>query len=160
MSELNSIVTRGFIARYIELSRSITKLASSLNEDQFWQNPFSFGNSFGHLVLHLAGNLNYYIGAEIAGTGYVRDRPREFTEPVRIPKEEALKKFQAAVDVVLAALRGQAEEDWARSYTAKGEDDASNRFNIFLRCATHLHHHVGKMTYLCFQLVGKKATDL
>jgi hypothetical protein len=36
--------------------------------------------SAGHLPLHLTGNLNYYIGAQIAATGYVRDRDREFTE--------------------------------------------------------------------------------
>lgn len=159
-TELNSVVVEGFVSRYKELARSVAKLAKSLSEDQFWQKPFSFGNSFGHLVLHLTGNLNYYIGAEIASTGYVRDRSREFTETQRVPKAEALKRFNDAVAMVVKALEAQAPHDWAKSYTAKGEDDAANRFNIFLRCATHLHHHVGEMTYLCFELVGKKATGL
>jgi hypothetical protein len=158
--DLDVIVTEGFIARYAELAGNITKLADCLNEDQFWQNPFSFGNSFGHLVLHLTGNLNYYIGAEVAASGYVRDRDREFTEPKPIPKAEALKKFNDAVNAALAALKTQMPADWAKPYTAKGEQTAGNRFNIFLRCATHLHHHLGQMNYLCFELVGKKATGL
>jgi len=38
---------------------------------QFWQKPFAYGNSFGHLVLHLTGNLNITSSGD-RGTGYVR----------------------------------------------------------------------------------------
>jgi hypothetical protein len=103
-------------------------------------------------VLHLTGNLNYYIGAQVAATGYARDRDREFTEPEHTPKKEVLRRFDEAMGVVLRAIRAQSAEDWSKAYTALREDDAANRFNIFLRCATHLHHHVGQMMYLCFEL--------
>jgi len=63
-----------------------------------------------------------------------------------------LRNFDRAIEVVLRAIHAQSEEDWSKSYTAAREEDASNRFNIFLRCATHLHHHVGQMVYLCFEL--------
>jgi Protein of unknown function (DUF1572) len=158
--DLNTLVAEGFAARYAELAGNITRLSACLSEDQFWQNPFSFGNSFGHLVLHLTGNLNYYIGTEIAVSGYIRDRDREFTETQRVPKAEALKKFNDAVNMVVATLRAQTPADWEKTYTAKGEETAGNRFSIFLRCITHLHHHLGQMNYLCFELVGKKATGL
>jgi len=158
--DLNAIVAGGFATRYTELSQSVTKLADSLSEEQFWRKPFSFGNSFGHLVLHLTGNLNFYIGAEIAETGYIRDRDREFTEAKHISKAEALEKFRDAVAMVVDTIKGQTAADWAKPYAAEGEDTAGNRFTIFLRCATHLHHHVGEMTYLGFELVGKKATGL
>ena len=158
--DLHFTLVEGFIARYTELAGSVATLAASLTEDQFWQKPFSFGNSFGHLVLHLTGNLNYYIGAEVGATGYVRDRDREFVEPKRIPKAEALKKFDDAISTVLSTLKAQSPADWAKPYTAMREETAGNRFNIFLRCATHLHHHVGQMNYLCFELAGKKTTGL
>src|SRR5207247_1495706 len=87
----------------------------------------------------LTGKLNYYSGAEIAGTGYVRDRDREFTERDQLSKAEVLKNFDGAIEVVLRAIRTQSESDWTKAYTATREDDAGNRFNIFLRCATHLH---------------------
>jgi hypothetical protein len=45
-------------------------------------------------------------------------------------------------------IRAQKEEDWAKAYAAKGEEDAGNRLTLVLRCATHLHHHVGQMMYL------------
>ena len=46
----------------------------------------SVGNSIGHLILHLTGNLNHYIGSLVAGTGYERRREQEFTDPARIPR--------------------------------------------------------------------------
>ena len=81
MDSLHAIIANGLAERYTYLADGVRELAAPLSEEQFWQKPFPFGNSFGHLVLHLTGNLNYYIGAEIAGTGYVRHRDREFTEP-------------------------------------------------------------------------------
>jgi DinB superfamily len=149
---LNDTVGSGFAARYEELGAKIQELTQPLSEEQFWTKPFSFGNSFGHLVLHLTGNLNYYIGAGIAATGYVRDRDREFSETARPPKQDVMKRFAEAVAMVARTARAQSEADWAQKYTAVREEDAENRFNIFLRCATHLHLHVGQMIYLQFEL--------
>ena len=153
---LNDAIGAGFAKRYEELGARVRELAEPLSDEQFWRKPFAFGNSFGHLVLHLTGNLNYYIGAEIAGTGYVRDRDREFSEAARPRKDEVLRRFADAVTMVARTARSQSENDWSLSYTAMREEDAANRFNIFLRCATHLHLHVGQMIYLQFALVGEK----
>jgi len=152
MQDLRTTLESSFTERYTQLADLVRGLAKDLTDEQFWRKPFPFGNSFGHLVLHLTGNLNYYIGAEIAGTGYVRDRDREFAEPDRPPKAAVMKRFDEAVAVVLRALAAQSEADWSKPYTAVREEDAHDRFNLFLRCATHLHHHVGQMVYLCYEL--------
>jgi hypothetical protein len=155
---LSETIGAGFVRRYEELGARVRELAEPLSDEQFWTKPFAFGNSFGHLVLHLTGNLNYYIGAEIARTGYVRDRDREFTEAARPAKAEVMKRFGDAVGMVARAARAQSEEDWGKSYTAMREEDAANRFNIFLRCATHLHLHVGQMIYLQFALLRERTS--
>ena len=152
---LNETIGAGLAKRYEELGAKVAELAGPLSDEQFWKKPFAFGNSFGHLVLHLTGNLNYYIGAEVAGTGYMRDRDREFTEVARPPKNEVLQRFSDAVAMVARTARAQSERDWSLPYTAMREETAANRFNIFLRCATHLHHHVGQMMYLQFEFVGR-----
>jgi uncharacterized damage-inducible protein DinB len=151
MAHLAETIATDLAARYVKLSGVVRELASPLSNEQFWARPFPFGNSFGHLLLHVTGNLNYYIGAQIAGTGYVRDRPREFTEAAPPTKEEALRKFGEAVETVLRTIRAQSPKDWSKEYSAVNAD-ARDRFDMVLQCATHLHHHVGQMMYLGFEL--------
>ena len=74
MADLNSKLSEVLSNRYAVNLARVRELAASLAETQFWARPYPYGNSFGHLVLHLTGNLNYYIGAQIANTGYVRQR--------------------------------------------------------------------------------------
>ena len=155
MADLKETIASDLTARYAKLASAVRELAAPLSDEQFWSKPFPFGNSFGHLVLHLTGNLNYYIGARIAGTGYVRDRPREFSEALRPSKEEVMNKFNEAVEMVVRTIGDQSPEDWSREYTATGSD-AKDRFNMVLQCATHLHHHIGQMMYLVFEIQRTK----
>jgi hypothetical protein len=152
MENLQTTITLGLTERYGALALQVRELAKPLTEDQFWEKPFPFGNSFGHLVLHLTGNLNYYIGAQIAGTGHVRDRDREFTEPRHLPKKEVLRNFDQAIEMVLRTVRAQSVEDWSAPYSAVRAGDTGSRFHMVLKCAAHLNHHVGQMIYLCFEL--------
>jgi len=119
-----------------------------LSDEQFWRNPFSHGNSIGHLVLHLTGNLSYYVGARIAASGYVRNRDLEFTDSRRRPKADVLRGFDEAIALVLATIEGQSDADWTLPYSAERQPDASNRLAAFLRCAVHLDHHLGQVIYL------------
>jgi DinB superfamily len=151
MTYLKPTIASDLAARYKKLAGVIHELATPLSEEQLWAKPFVFGNSFGHLVLHLTGNLNYYIGAQIAGTGYVRDRRLEFSDAARPSKKEVLKKFEDAIEMVLATINSQSAEDWSKEYAAIGAD-ARDRFDMVLQCATHLHHHIGQMMYLVFEL--------
>ncbi len=147
MTDLHTTLAGIFCDRYASNASRVRELAAPLSEAQFWQKPFTFGNSFGHLVLHLTGNLNYYIGAQIAQTGYVRERPREFTDPNPPSKEEALRCFEDAVGMVVKAIRMQSSEDWAKEYSAVGTK-APNRLAMIMQCDGHMQHHIGQMIYL------------
>lgn len=146
------VIARSLTAQYERVRQKVHALVEPLSTDQLWQRPFPYGNSIGHLLLHLAGNLNYYIGTQIAGTGYVRDRPKEFGDTSRRSKEEVLEDFDRAVDLVLATLAAQRDSDWGLPYHGVGSEDIPDRFGIFLRCAAHADHHAGQMIYLCKQL--------
>src|ERR1700729_1172486 len=128
MSNLASTLGSVLIDRYTQNSARVRELAAPLTDEQFWQKPFAFGNSFGHLVLHLTGNLNYYIGAQIAQTGYVRDRPREFNDPNPPSKDEALKRFDEAVAMVMKTIQEQSSDGWSAPYTGTGAN-AANRLD-------------------------------
>jgi uncharacterized damage-inducible protein DinB len=147
MPELDKTLASVLTDRYTANAARVRELAAPLTKAQFWKKPFPFGNSFGHLVLHLTGNLNYYIGAQIAMTGYVRDRPREFNDPNPPTKDEALQRFDEAVDMILETIRLQSSEDWSTEYSGVNTD-AKNRLAMVMQCAAHMQHHIGQMIYL------------
>jgi uncharacterized damage-inducible protein DinB len=154
MPDLRSTLSAVLADRYTQNAARVNELAAPLSNAQFWQKPFPFGNSFGHLVLHLTGNLNYYIGTQIAKSGYVRDRPREFNDPNPPSKEEALKRLDDAVAMVKQAIHAQSTEDWSASYSGVGTN-ARNRLDMVMQCAAHMQHHIGQMIYLGYELQGK-----
>ena len=154
MTDLNATLVDVLADRYVANAARVRELAAPIGEDQFWQKPFAFGNSFGHLVLHLTGNLNYYIGAQIAQTGYVRDRPREFSDPNPPSKEEALKRFDDAVSMVVRTIRAQSPDDWSAAYSGIGSN-SRNRLDMVMQCAAHMQHHIGQMIYLAYEWKGQ-----
>jgi uncharacterized damage-inducible protein DinB len=159
MSELHKTLGSVLADRYTSNAQRIHELASPLTETQFWQKPFSFGNSVGHLILHLTGNLNYYLGAQIAPTGYVRDRAREFNDPNPPSKNEALERFDDAVAMVVRTIRAQSPEHWAADYSGVGAN-ALNRLDMVMQCAAHMQHHIGQMIYLVYEWQRQNTREL
>jgi uncharacterized damage-inducible protein DinB len=152
MKDLTEVIAID-LAEYYQMVRDQTHhWVDSLNEEQFWQRPFEHGNSVGHLLLHMTGNLNYYIGARVAETSYVRDRDREFTESALRPKAEVLAAFDQVIALVIDTIQKQSAEDWLKPYSAVREPESTERFAIFLRCAGHAYHHVGQLIYLAREL--------
>ncbi|MCU1303727.1 MAG: hypothetical protein JWQ87_4011 [Candidatus Sulfotelmatobacter sp.] len=151
MSDLQLTLLTALLDRYRKNAARVCELAVPFDNAQFWGKPFAFGNSFGHLVLHLTGNLNYYIGAQIAGSGYVRDRPREFNDPNPPSKDEALRLFDDSVRLVVETIEVQSSEDWSREYSGAGAD-ARNRLEMVVQCAAHMQHHIGQMIYLEYEM--------
>ncbi|HXR33726.1 MAG TPA: DinB family protein [Verrucomicrobiae bacterium] len=138
MSQLADVIAVAFAQEYRTRAADLHKWVDPLTEEQFWHNPFKFGNSVGHLVLHLTGNLSYYIGSQVAKSGYIRNRDLEFTESRRLSKSQVLRKFDETIAMVIATIETQSEADWTVAYTAEREPEARDRFTAFLRCALHL----------------------
>src|SRR5262249_8554261 len=95
---LPDLVQSGLSDYFRMIQGEIHELIAPLSTEQLWQKPYSYGNSIGNLILHLTGNFNYYIGAQVAGIGYVRDRDLEFTDSGK-PKEALLRDFDAAIEI-------------------------------------------------------------
>jgi hypothetical protein len=119
-----------------------------LEPTQLWANPLPFGNSVGNLVIHLTGNLNHFIGATIAQTGYIRDRSREFSAAMGSRSaDEILQEFHAAIQMVLRTLL-TLDGDTFTSPVTNASPPVTNQFGLFLVCAGHMNNHVGQMIYL------------
>ncbi len=143
---LAAVVDDEFSRYFQHLASRVERAARSVPREQLWARPFSFGNSIGHVILHLTGNLNHYIGAKIAGTGYVRDRPREFNETSPPAAEEVLAAFRQAVEMVVATVGSLDATGLMAPITE--ELPIQTRFGLLLVCASHLNNHIGQLSYL------------
>jgi uncharacterized damage-inducible protein DinB len=152
MTDLSAVAAETFASYYEEIRDHIHELVAPLSTADLWRNPYSYGNSIGHLLLHLTGNLNHYVGAQIAGTGYVRNRPLEFTDASHTPKEEVLAAFDRAIDMVAATIRRQSPADWAAPYSDPTVPSSPTRFSLIQRMAAHASHHTGQIIYLAREL--------
>jgi uncharacterized damage-inducible protein DinB len=158
MADLSNTIAGDFASYYEYIRDEVHKSVDPLTQEQFWHNPYSYGNSAGHLILHLTGNLNYYIGARVAETGYMRDRDREFTETEKLDKGKVMRAFDETIALVAATARKQQPQDWLAAYSADREPEAQERFMIFLRCAAHAYHHVGQLVFLSKELAKQGET--
>jgi len=148
MSELAPLVSSTLAAYYEEVRDQVHKWVDPLPTEDIWRKPYPYGNSIGHLVLHLTGNLSHYIGKNVAGTGYVRNRPLEFSDPSKLPKQQVLANFDRTIDMVAATVRAQSAGDLQKAYSDPTEPLSNTRFALFLRMAAHAYHHVGQIIYL------------
>jgi uncharacterized damage-inducible protein DinB len=144
-SEFNSLIRTALIEELESLRTEVRNLAEPLSEQKFWTKPLEPGNSIGHLVLHLTGNLNHFVGAQLGGTGYVRDREREFTETQVPSKEEALTALDQAVAVFRGVVNDQSETQLVSPHP---EARFGNVFKALLHLVAHFALHRGQMSYI------------
>jgi hypothetical protein len=144
-AELTELVKSSLIGNLEKLRDEIHQLANPLTEDEFWRKPLEPGNSIGHLVLHLTGNLNHFVGARLGNTGFVREREREFTEANPPAKAEAL----AGLDFGVATFRRVVTGLTAAQLAAPHPDE---RFGLVLNAlvavTAHFALHRGQMSYI------------
>ena len=145
-SDLARLTADEFGRYFRHLASRVDRAVRSVSEDQLWTKPFPFGNSIGHLVLHLTGNLNHYIGALVAGTDYIRHREHEFIDPVRYPIDELLANFHQAIELVVRTIGAQDEA--ALATPVADQPPIQARLGLFLVCAAHMNNHIGQMSYL------------
>jgi uncharacterized damage-inducible protein DinB len=140
-----ALVRTGLIAELEELRDAVKQLTDPLTDAQLWQKPVEPGNSIGHLILHLTGNLNHFVGAQLGKTGYLRDREKEFTDANPPPRGEVLDNFTAAV----ATFRRVVEQLPADALAAPHpEARFGTVFKALLHLLTHFALHRGQMSYI------------
>lgn len=111
-----------------------------------WALPNGLPNAGGTLVLHLAGNLQHYVGAVLGGSDYKRDRPAEFARR-DVRRGELLRELAAAVAAVRRTLPTLSEESLSRPYPEPIGGHVLTTGVFLVHLATHLAYHLGQLDY-------------
>jgi len=116
------------------------------DDKSVWALPTGLPNAAGTLALHLAGNLQHYVGKVLGGSSYVRDRPAEFARR-DVPRRELLAELDAASAAVTRSLPMVSPHALTQAYpeTIGGEVLSTETFLVHL--AAHLAYHLGQIDY-------------
>lgn len=135
----------------------VTKQIQAFEEErQLWMVLPGVANSAGNLVLHLEGNLREYVGRQLGGIEYTRNRPREF-ENTPVPVSDLLKRMENVVAIVPSVIESLTEPQLSAMYPENvlGSEMTIRFFLIHLH--GHLNYHLGQIDYLRRVLTNGKA---
>lgn len=129
-----------------DLNKLKLEIESYQNESQIWTIDKNISNSAGNLCLHLIGNINNFIGAEIGKTGYVRNRPLEFSLK-DVPRSELISKIDETILVVNNTLDTLTESDLEAIYPQIVFEKEMTTGFFLVHLSTHLAYHLGQINY-------------
>jgi hypothetical protein len=112
-----------------------------------WQVVPGITNSAGTLAVHVSSNLLHFIGAVLGSSGYIRDRPGEFS--VRdIPRALLIADIGRARDAVTRIVPQLTDHDLSQPYPEEvaGVQIVTGLFLAHL--SAHLAFHLGQAGYL------------
>ena len=130
--------------------RDINKLIEEIklykNEETIWKIKEGISNSAGNLVLHLVGNLNYFIGTTLANTGYKRDRDKEFSDK-NIPREKMVEDLQNLVPMIKNTVSNLTEADLSKNFSSAFGGKILSTQDVLIYLLAHFNYHLGQVNY-------------
>jgi hypothetical protein len=131
-----------------DLGRLQAELEAYPNDGSVWRVGGTTKNSAGTLTLHLVGNLEAYVGAVFAGTGYVRDRDREFSER-DVSRAELLERVARCRQNVSKGLSAITDEAMLDAYPGEmpGPFQGWSTHRVLTHLSSHFLWHLGQIDY-------------
>ncbi|UBV43173.1 DinB family protein [Deinococcus taeanensis] len=86
-----------------DLERLITELEAYPDEASIWRVRGDILNPAGTLALHLMGNLSQFVGDDLGGVPYARNRPAEFARR-DVPRSDLVAELRQVTALVAGTL--------------------------------------------------------
>lgn len=129
-----------------DLATLVREIQAYPDEASIWAVTPAPLNSGGVLTRHLCGNLQFYIGAVLGGTGYRRDRPAEFAAPPWT-RAQLLAEIAATEEAVMSTLRTLRPEVLAETFPVSVNDHSLSTGDFLVHLAVHCGFHLGQVDY-------------
>ena len=129
-----------------DLDQLHKEIESYQNEDELWTIKEGIANSAGTLGLHLTGNINHFIGAQLGKTGYIRNREAEFSDR-NVTRASLLEKISNTSAMVEKVLSDLTEEQLSAPYPLEVFGQPMSTEFFLLHLYGHLNYHLGQVNY-------------
>lgn len=132
------------------MQRDLNKLEEEIksypNNAALWKTDGDIKNAAGNLCLHLCGNLQYYIGAVLGNSGYIRNRDLEFSAK-GLSQKELLAEIVRTKASVIQTLKTLTPETLIQAYPAPVFDYPMTTLHFLIHLEAHLTYHLGQINY-------------
>jgi len=132
------------------LERDLKKLEEEItlypSEETLWTTTGAIKNPAGNLCLHLCGNLQHYIGAVLGGSGYIRNRDREFAAR-NVSREALISEIQKTKVAVRSALEKLDPNTLDNTYPEQVFSNPMTTAYFLIHLTSHLGYHLGQINY-------------
>ncbi len=129
-----------------DLQKLKVEMSSYNGDTRCWEVAPGISNSAGNLCLHLAGNLQHFIGAVLGKSGYVRNRPQEFSQK-NIPLAEMLATLDHTLKMITDTLLTLTPDDMEKAFPERINDYPFTIESFLLHLYGHLNYHLGQINY-------------
>jgi hypothetical protein len=136
-----------------ELEGFKRELALFPDDESVWTTLPGVSNSAGNLALHLAGNLQHFIGTVLGHTGYVRNRELEFGQRSG-PRENVYAELDAAIAVVRKVLPDLSDAALDADFPEAVMGTKFRTGTFLVHLCSHAGFHLGQAGYLRRILTG------
>lgn len=116
------------------------------SDEAVWQAVPGLTNAGGTLVLHLAGNLQHFVGAVLGNSGYVRQRDIEFVRR-GVTRAELVQQLNTTIDAVTRTLSTLPPPQMDEIYPQEVANVRVPTDLWLAHLATHLAYHLGQLDY-------------
>lgn len=127
-----------------DIDTVIKELNAYNNESDLWKIGGDIKNSAGNLSLHLSGNLLHFIGHQLGGSDYVRDRENEFNAR-NTPRKELIEELELAKSEINRVLSSLDESVLQTKVEGFRLDFTWEQFLLHLY--SHFSYHAGQINY-------------
>lgn len=123
-----------------------------LSDSQVWWRPEPSMNSFGNLMLHLAGNLRQWGIVPSTMAKDRRDRESEFSDSSRLPTDELIGLLRQTVSEAKEEWRHLNDDSLSRLVTIQGFD--VTLMHAIIHTTNHFVGHTHQMVMLTRMQLG------
>jgi hypothetical protein len=132
------------LQRNLEILRG--QIAAYEQETDLWRRVPGIANPAGNLALHACGNLQYFVGAVLGNSGYVRDRDAEFGAH-DVPRHDLLDEIDTTAAAVRSALERMPDETLLSDYPVVVAGNTLKTGDFLVHLVGHLGYHLGQVDY-------------
>ncbi len=123
-----------------------TEISAYTDEVNMWKVTDGISNSGGNLCLHLIGNLKWFVGAQMGGSDYIRQRELEFSAR-NVSRESMLAEIDETRQIVVQVLENLPEAELEKRFPIDVFKKEMTTGFFLTHLVTHLAYHKGQINY-------------